>query len=152
MGSVVHKHREGECAQPTGESHRSLSLWMDSLSAGDLAARPALERDQEADITIVGAGFTGLWDAYYLAAADPMLRIAVLDKRVAGFGASGRNGRWCSALFAASGHRSPRWEPEPLRWLGINGARALMAGADASEERMGRPSRRARWMGRFVGH
>jgi glycine/D-amino acid oxidase-like deaminating enzyme len=47
----------------------------------------------------VGAGFTGLWTAYYLAKADPTLRIAVLEAEMAGFGASGRNGGWCSALF-----------------------------------------------------
>ena len=48
---------------------------------------------------VVGAGFTGLWTAYYLAAADPSLRIVVLEAEHAGFGASGRNGGWCSALF-----------------------------------------------------
>jgi glycine/D-amino acid oxidase-like deaminating enzyme len=51
---------------------------------------------------VVGAGFTGLWTAYYLAEADPTLRVVVLESEVAGFGASGRNGGWCSALFPAS--------------------------------------------------
>jgi glycine/D-amino acid oxidase-like deaminating enzyme len=50
----------------------------------------------------VGAGFTGLWTALYLARADPSLRIAVVEAETAGFGASGRNGGWCSALFPAS--------------------------------------------------
>jgi glycine/D-amino acid oxidase-like deaminating enzyme len=50
-------------------------------------------------VAVVGAGFTGLWTAYYLSVADPTLRIAVLEAEVAGFGASGRNGGWCSALF-----------------------------------------------------
>jgi glycine/D-amino acid oxidase-like deaminating enzyme len=52
-------------------------------------------------VAIVGAGYTGLWTAYYLAEADPSLSIAVLESEVAGFGASGRNGGWCSALFPA---------------------------------------------------
>jgi glycine/D-amino acid oxidase-like deaminating enzyme len=43
-----------------------------------------------------------LWTAYSLALADPTLRIVVLEREVAGFGASGRNGGWCSALFATS--------------------------------------------------
>ena len=51
------------------------------------------------DVAIVGAGYTGLWTAYYLARADPSLRIAVVEARYAGFGASGRNGGWCSGLF-----------------------------------------------------
>ena len=41
---------------------------------------------------IVGAGFTGLWTAYYLKQAQPDLRIVVLEREFAGFGASGRNG------------------------------------------------------------
>jgi glycine/D-amino acid oxidase-like deaminating enzyme len=53
-------------------------------------------------VAIVGAGFTGLWTALYLARADPSLRIAVLEAETAGFGASGRNGGWCSALFPSS--------------------------------------------------
>lgn len=67
----------------------------------DLRPRPALGRDTEVDVAVVGAGYTGLWTAYYLALADPALRIAVLDREIAGFGASGRNGGWCSADFAA---------------------------------------------------
>ena len=54
------------------------------------------------DVAIVGAGYTGLWTAYYLAKADPSLQIAVLEREVIGFGASGRNGGWCSAIFPAT--------------------------------------------------
>jgi len=54
------------------------------------------------DVAIVGGGYTGLWTAYYLARADPSLRIAVLEREVVGFGASGRNGGWCSAIFPAT--------------------------------------------------
>ena len=38
-------------------------------------------------------------------------------------------------------HRSRRWEPEPLRWLGINAALRLAGSADAAERRSGRPAR-----------
>ena len=65
--------------------------------------RAGLPGDREADICIVGAGYTGLWTAYYLKQADPGLRITVLEARFAGFGASGRNGGWLSGL--APGHR-----------------------------------------------
>ncbi|MFT4123745.1 MAG: FAD-binding oxidoreductase [Microbacteriaceae bacterium] len=53
-------------------------------------------------MAIVGGGLTGLWSAYYLSERDPGLRIVVLEREIAGFGASGRNGGWCSALFPAS--------------------------------------------------
>jgi glycine/D-amino acid oxidase-like deaminating enzyme len=77
----------------------ALSFW---LSSSDITPRAPLPGDTDVDVAIVGAGFTGLWTAYYLAAADPSLRIAVLEAEYAGFGASGRNGGWCSALYPES--------------------------------------------------
>jgi glycine/D-amino acid oxidase-like deaminating enzyme len=50
------------------------------------------------------------------------------------------------------GHRSPRWETEPLRWLGANAGLRMMTAADHEEARTGRPSRRAAVFGRFIGH
>lgn len=69
------------------------SLWFDDLSAGpkpDPAPLPA-----RTDVAIVGAGYTGLWSAYYLKRAAPELSVTVFEAEVAGFGASGRNGGWC---------------------------------------------------------
>jgi glycine/D-amino acid oxidase-like deaminating enzyme len=77
------------------------SLWWDTLGE-QVVPRAALGGDTEADVAIVGAGYTGLWTAHYLAKADPKLRIVVVEQAVAGFGASGRNGGWCSAFFATS--------------------------------------------------
>ena len=81
--------------------YRKLSLWLDTVP-GSLEPGPPLPGNRDVDVAIVGAGFTGLWTAYYLAQADPGLRIAICEKEIAGFGASGRNGGWCSALFPAS--------------------------------------------------
>ena len=79
------------------------SLWLDTLPDGDLARRrPPLPGSTEVDVAIVGAGYTGLWTAYYLARRDPSLRIVVLEKEFAGFGASGRNGGWLSNLLPLS--------------------------------------------------
>jgi glycine/D-amino acid oxidase-like deaminating enzyme len=88
-------------------TYRSLSLWHDTVP-DPLERRPSLAGDLDVDVAIVGAGYTGLWTAYYLAAADPHLRIAVLERETAGFGASGRNGGWCSALFPTSAHKLTR--------------------------------------------
>ncbi len=81
--------------------YRALSFWMSTVD-DDLTPRASLSGSTEVDVAIVGAGYTGLWTAYYLAVADPSLRIAVLEAEIAGFGASGRNGGWCSALFPLS--------------------------------------------------
>jgi glycine/D-amino acid oxidase-like deaminating enzyme len=86
---------------PHGRDYRELSLWHDTVP-GSLRPRPGLPGDLEVDVAIVGAGFTGLWTAYYLLSEDPSMRIMVLDAEIAGFGASGRNGGWCSALFPIS--------------------------------------------------
>jgi glycine/D-amino acid oxidase-like deaminating enzyme len=76
------------------------SLWHDTLPVAESTLdRVPLPGSTEADVVIVGAGYTGLWTAYYLAEADPSLRIVVIEAERVGFGASGRNGGWCSALL-----------------------------------------------------
>jgi glycine/D-amino acid oxidase-like deaminating enzyme len=79
----------------TGE----LGYWWRSLG-GPPARRPPLAGSTEADVVIVGAGYTGLWTAYYLKRAEPSLRIVVLEREMAGFGASGRNGGWVTGFFS----------------------------------------------------
>ena len=74
------------------------SLWWDSLTKS-VQIRPSLKNDIDVDVAIIGAGYTGLWTAYYLLKKSPNIKIAILESNVAGFGASGRNSGWCSALF-----------------------------------------------------
>jgi glycine/D-amino acid oxidase-like deaminating enzyme len=74
------------------------SLWYHT-AGGSFTPRPPLPGNIDVDVAIVGAGYTGLWTAYYLHGIDPSLRIAIVEREIAGFGASGRNGGWCSALF-----------------------------------------------------
>ena len=70
----------------------NVSHWWQQIGAP--TSRPALDGDISADVAIVGAGYTGLWTAYYLKQAAPQLRVVVLEQRHAGYGASGRNGGW----------------------------------------------------------
>src|SRR5699024_10464833 len=56
----------------------------------------------DVDVGIFGAGFTGLWTAYYLLNRDPSLKVAVVEQAIAGFGASGRNGGVVGASFPYS--------------------------------------------------
>ncbi|HWM34212.1 MAG TPA: FAD-binding oxidoreductase [Pseudolysinimonas sp.] len=72
-----------------------VSHWWEQ--AGTPPQRDGLPGDVEADVAIVGAGYTGLWTAYSLARLQPDLRIVVVEERHAGFGASGRNGGWMSS-------------------------------------------------------
>src|SRR3990172_12807605 len=74
------------------------SFWLSRL--GPRLARPAVSADVDVDVCVLGAGYTGLWTAYYLAKADPSVRVAVVERERVGFGASGRNGGWASAKIA----------------------------------------------------
>lgn len=86
---------------PTVGDYRGLSFWHDTVP-DDLSPRSALPGDRSADVAIIGGGLTGLWTAWYLLDLDPTLDIVILEREIAGFGASGRNGGWCSALFPRS--------------------------------------------------
>ena len=79
--------------------YSDVSYWLES--SGNLAPRLSLDGPAEADVAILGAGFTGLWTAYELLRRDPSMRVVVLERDIAGFGASGRNGGWCSSELNA---------------------------------------------------
>lgn len=64
------------------------SLWM-RLQAPH---NPPLTADLDVDVAVIGAGYTGLSAAYHIQKAAPHQRVAVLEARGAGNGASGRNG------------------------------------------------------------
>lgn len=76
-GAAIWNDCEPEVWAPPQEHH--LTTWRDG-----------------ADVVVIGAGFTGLWTAYHLLVDDPTLRVLVLEARRIGFGASGRNGGWCT--------------------------------------------------------
>ncbi len=79
--------------------------WLDSpdrpLAAGTLTG------DIRAELAVVGAGFTGLWTALLAKDRDPGRDVVLLDGGTVGWGASGRNGGFCSASLThglANGH------------------------------------------------
>ncbi|MEY9837753.1 NAD(P)/FAD-dependent oxidoreductase [Streptacidiphilus sp. EB103A] len=78
-----------------------VSFWYSTI--GLPTPRRPLDGSAEADVCIVGGGYTGLWTAYYLKKADPGLRVTVLEQRFCGYGASGRNGGWLYNGFAGRG-------------------------------------------------
>ena len=75
------------------------SLWADDSLKWNF---PAVSSSKSFDVVIVGAGYSGLWTAHHLLNLNPSLSIAILDARQPGFGASGRNGGWCSAFSPMS--------------------------------------------------
>jgi glycine/D-amino acid oxidase-like deaminating enzyme len=79
-------------------NYKKYSFWLETAGE-ELAPRPSLVRSGEVDVAILGGGYSGLWTAYYLLRDNPNLRVAVVEKEIVGFGASGRNGGWCSSKF-----------------------------------------------------
>jgi glycine/D-amino acid oxidase-like deaminating enzyme len=76
------------------------SWWLrEALSHEPNPDRPPLTEEIDADVVIVGGGFTGLWTAYFLTEAKPDLGIVVLEQDVCGGGPSGRNGGFASGWW-----------------------------------------------------
>jgi glycine/D-amino acid oxidase-like deaminating enzyme len=110
--------------------YSTYSFWLEDLGES-LTPRPALERSSDVDVGILGGGYSGLWTAYYLLLHEPGLRVAVIDKEIAGFGASGRNGGWCSSKFpVTAGALQQRF--------GSEAARALLLAMRAAVDEVGR--------------
>jgi glycine/D-amino acid oxidase-like deaminating enzyme len=114
------------------QKYRELSFWHETVP-DELAPRPALGGDIRVDVAIIGGGLTGLWTAYYLLRQSPGLTVAVLEKEIAGFGASGRNGGWCSALF-------PRSTASLAKAHGLDAALAMRRAMIATVDEVGRVS------------
>jgi len=75
--------------------YHDTSFWVSDLTPDNNPPhRAELHSDLEVDVAIIGAGYTGLWSAYYLKQAKPELSIAIFEAQEVGFGASGRNGGW----------------------------------------------------------
>jgi glycine/D-amino acid oxidase-like deaminating enzyme len=83
------------------KDYASYSYWLETCG-DELTPRPPLDGSVDVDVAILGAGYSGLWTAYYLLKRDPSLSVAVVEKEIAGFGASGRNGAWCTPGFPRS--------------------------------------------------
>jgi glycine/D-amino acid oxidase-like deaminating enzyme len=111
--------------------YRSQSFWLDSVP-GRLDPRPSLAEDTTADVVVIGAGYTGLWTAYYLKTHAPHLDVVMLESEIAGFGASGRNGGWCTG-YSELDH----WFDDPAT---REGAVALQRDLFAAVDEVGRVS------------
>src|SRR5271156_3898280 len=110
--------------------YAAYSFWLED-SGEALTQRPPLVRSTDVDVAILGGGYSGLWTAYYLLLQEPALRVAIVEKEIAGFGASGRNGGWCSPNF-------PVTAGAVEKRFGAEAARSLLLAMRASVDEVGR--------------
>lgn len=87
--------------------HSAHGYWVDEAGLPEPA--PVLERSLDADVLIVGGGFTGLWTAWHLSEADPDLKVALLDSLRIGCGPSGRNGGFADSMWVSFARLSDRY-------------------------------------------
>lgn len=74
-----------------------LGFWMAGL--GEKPAYQRFSGQLSVDLAIIGGGYTGLWAAYFAKKLEPSLSVAVFEAEQVGYGASGRNGGWLSAMI-----------------------------------------------------
>lgn len=107
--------------------HTAHGWWLEE--AGTPGPHPPLAGSHEADVLIVGGGFTGLWTAWHLLAGEPGARVCVLEAGLCGHGPSGRNGGFCESMWL----RLPRLRES----LGDSGARQVAEASSKSVEAIG---------------
>jgi glycine/D-amino acid oxidase-like deaminating enzyme len=109
--------------------HTRFGYWIEE--AGEVEPAPQLGGEREADLVVVGGGYTGMWTAWYARQLEPAARIVLLESEaVCGRGPSGRNGGFCSAMWLQLASMRDRW--------GGEGALATAHAAQAAVERIGR--------------
>ena len=93
---------------------RRRSWWLrEALAAeGDPPPAPALAGDTDADVAIVGGGYTGMWAAYFIGERNPHARIVLLEEDICGGGPSGRNGGFVHGWWEILGYLAERFGPE----------------------------------------
>ena len=108
--------------------HTRLGYWIEE--AGEVEPQPPLSGELEADVLVVGGGYTGMWTAWYARQLQPEARVVLLESEpVCGHGPSGRNGGFCNAMWFSLASMRARWGDEP--------ALAVAHAAEAAVARIG---------------
>lgn len=109
--------------------HTRFGYWIEE--AGEVEPAPQLSGSREADVLVVGGGYTGMWAGWYMRQLEPEARVVLLESEaLCGRGPSGRNGGFCNAMWLQLASLRDRW--------GDEGALATAHAAQAAVDRVGR--------------
>jgi glycine/D-amino acid oxidase-like deaminating enzyme len=85
------------------------SWWLrEALAADPGEPAPPLAGDTDADVVILGGGFTGMWTALHLTDREPGIRVVILEQDICGGGPSGRNGGFVNSWWSGVGDLAER--------------------------------------------
>jgi glycine/D-amino acid oxidase-like deaminating enzyme len=90
--------------------HTPHGYWLEE--AGAVAPAPPLDGERDADVVVIGGGFTGLWAAWHVKRLQPEARVVLLEAGTCGQGPSGRNGGFCNAMWFQLASMRRRWGDE----------------------------------------
>ncbi|HEV7845516.1 MAG TPA: FAD-binding oxidoreductase [Thermoleophilaceae bacterium] len=76
-----------------------------------------MDGPREADVVVIGGGYTGLWTAWHLLDSEPGIRVLLLEGGICGHGPSGRNGGFCESLWMRAPLLRQRFGDAPAREL-----------------------------------
>jgi len=107
--------------------HTPHGYWLEE--AGPVQPAPELEGERDADVVVVGGGYTGMWAAWHVKTLEPEARVVLLEADVCGRGPSGRNGGFCNSMWFSLPNMRQRWGDEG----GLAVARAAREAIDGVE-------------------
>ena len=96
--------------------------------AGAVEPRPPLAESIQADVVVIGGGYTGMWAAWEL--LESGATVALLEGDICGHGPSGRNGGFCESMWLSA--------PALRKGFGDRPARALLDASSAAVGAIGR--------------
>jgi glycine/D-amino acid oxidase-like deaminating enzyme len=104
--------------------HDAYGYWLEEAPAVELA--PKLVGEREADVVVVGGGYTGMWAAWHVKASEPEARVVLLEAGHCGYGPSGRNGGFCNTMWFSLPNMRRRWGDEAALAVARAAARAAV--------------------------